>query len=100
MIDRLAEARRRYDDLTAELASPDGVPDSRRLASLGREMAQLEQSARLHDELADAQARVNEARDLVKSSDPELAELARDELVEVQAEIVDIRSRGRGRAGT
>ena len=93
MIDRLAEARRRYDELTAELASPDGVPDSRRLASLGREMAQLEQSARLHDELADAQARVNEARDLVKSSDPELAELARDELVEVQAEIVDIRSR-------
>ena len=93
MIDRLAEARRRYDELTAELASPGGALDSRRLASLGREMAQLEQSARLHDELADAQARADEARELLESSDLELAELARDELVEVQAEIAELRAR-------
>ncbi len=93
MIDRLAEARRRYDELTAELASPGGALDSRRLASVGREMAQLEQSARLHDELSAAQARVDEARELLESPDPELAELARDELVEVQAEIAELRAR-------
>ena len=79
MIDRLAEARRRYDELTAEFASPGGALDSRRLASVGREMAQLEQSARLHDDLSAAQARVDEARELLESPDLELAELAREE---------------------
>ena len=93
MIDRLAEARRRYDELTAELASPDGVPDSRRLASLGREMAQLEQAARLHDELSAAQARADEARELLESSDLELAELARDELDEAREEIAEVQKR-------
>ena len=93
MIDRLAEARRRYDELTAELAGAGGALDSRRLASVGREMAQLETAARLHDELSDARERLTEARDLLESSDPELVELAREELDEVQAEIAEIQVR-------
>ena len=93
MIDRLAEARRRYDELTNELAGAGGALDSRRLASLGREMAQLEQPARLHDELTAAQARVSEARELLESSDLELAELAREELAEAQAEIAELQTR-------
>ena len=93
MIDRLSEARRRYDELTAELASAGGAVDARRLASLGREMAQLEPVARLHDELSEARERRNDARDLLESSDPELVELAREELAEVQAELTDIQAR-------
>ena len=93
MIDRLAEARRRYDELTNELAGAGGALDSRRLASLGREMAQLEQPARLHDELTAAQARLDEARELLESSDHELAELAREELAEAQAEIAELQTR-------
>ena len=93
MIDRLAEARRRYDELTAELASPGGALDSRRLASVGREMAQLEQSARLHDDLSAAQARVDEARELLESPDLELAELAREELDEAREEIAEVQKR-------
>ena len=93
MIDRLSEAKRRYDELTAELASAGGAVDSRRLASMGREIAQLEPVARLHDQLADARERLSEASDLLESSDPELAELAREELNEVQAEIAEIRAR-------
>ena len=93
MIDRLSEAKRRYDELTTELASAGGAVDSRRLASMGREIAQLEPVARLHDQLADARERLSEASDLLESSDPELAELAREELNEVQAEIAEIRAR-------
>ena len=93
MIDRLAEARRRYDEITAELGGAGGVLDSRRLASLGCEMARLEQAARLHDELAAVHERVTEARELLESSDAELAELAREELVDGQAEIAELRTR-------
>jgi peptide chain release factor 1 len=93
MIDRLAEARRRYDELTSELSSAAGAMDSRRLASLGREMAQLEDVARLHDELSAARDRASEARELLESSDLELAELARDELAEARAEIAEIQAR-------
>ena len=45
------------------------------------------------DELAEAHERVSEARELLGSSDSELAELARDELDEAQAEIAEIRTR-------
>ena len=85
--------KRRYDELTTELASAGGAVDSRRLASMGREIAQLEPVARLHDQLTDARERLSEASDLLESSDPELAELAREELNEVQAEIAEIRAR-------
>ena len=42
MIERLEEARRRYDEVTSELSQPDAASDPRRLADLGRELARLE----------------------------------------------------------
>ncbi len=95
MIDRLSEARRQYDELTAELADPHTSANPRRLADLGREISRLEPLARLHDALADTRKRMREARGLLTSSDPELAELARDELVDAEAHAADLTAKAR-----
>ena len=84
MIERLEEARRRYDEVTSELSQPDAASDPRRLADLGRELARLEKPAQLFIEIGSAADRVAEARELLESPDKELAALALEELSEAE----------------
>ncbi len=84
MIERLEEARRRYDEVTSELSQPDAASDPRRLADLGRELARLEKPAQLFTEIGSAADRVTEARELLESPDKELAALALEELSEAE----------------
>ena len=84
MIERLEEARRRYDEVTSELSQPDAASDPRRLADLGRELARLEKPAQLFTEIGNAADRVAEARELLESPDKELAALALEELSEAE----------------
>ena len=77
MLDQLKPARRRYDELMAEISEPDVAADPSRLAVLGRELARLEVLASLHDDLSLAHSRVKEARELLGSSDALLVEMAK-----------------------
>ncbi len=90
MIERLEEARRRYDEVTSELSQPDAVSNPRRLADLGRELARLEKPAQLFTEIGGAVDRVAEARELLESPDKELAALALEELSEAEAILGDL----------
>ncbi len=90
MIERLEEARRRYDEVTSELSQPDAASDPRRLANLGRELARLEKPAQLFTEMGGAAGRVAEARELLESPDKELAALALEELSEAEAILRDL----------
>ncbi|HCU73194.1 MAG: peptide chain release factor 1 [Chloroflexi bacterium] len=90
MIERLEEARRRYDEVTSELSQPDAVSNPRRLADLGRELARLEKPAQLFTEIGGAADRVAEARELLESPDKELAALALEELSEAEAILGDL----------
>ena len=90
MIERLEEARRRYDEVTSELSQPNAVSDPRRLADLGRELARLEKPAQLFTEMGGAAGRVSEARELLESPDKELAALALEELSEAEAILRDL----------
>lgn len=90
MIERLEEARRRYDEVTSELSQPDAASDPRRLADLGRELARLEKPAQLFTEMGGAAGRVAEARELLESPDKELAALALEELSEAEAILRDL----------
>ena len=90
MIERLEEARRRYDEVTSELSQPDAASDPRRLADLGRELARLEKPAQLFTEMGGAAGRVAEARELLASPDKELAALALEELSEAEAILCDL----------
>ena len=93
MLDQLKPARRRYDELMAEISEPDVAADPSRLAVLGRELARLEVLASLHVDLSLAHSRVKEARELLGSSDALLVEMAKDELVEAEVAVQEIDAR-------
>lgn len=93
MLDQLKPARRRYDELMAEMSKPDVAADPSRLAVVGRELARLEVLASLHDDLSLAHSRVKEARELLGSSDALLVEMAKDELVEAEVAVQEIDAR-------
>ena len=93
MLDQLKPARRRYDELMAEMSESNVAVDPSRLAVVGRELARLEVLASLHDDLSLAHSRVKEARELLGSSDALLVEMAKDELVEAEVAVQEIDAR-------
>jgi peptide chain release factor 1 len=80
LTDRLAEIERRFEELEAALADPAVVTDPERLQAIGRERAEIEPVALASRELRQVLTALAEASDLAAGDDPELAELAREEV--------------------
>jgi peptide chain release factor 1 len=78
----LAELERRYDDLARLLADPEVATDPARLQEYGRERAELEEVVGAWLDLKRTDAQIEEAELL--TADPEMAELAADELRELR----------------
>jgi peptide chain release factor 1 len=76
----LAEVERRYDELTALLGDPKVATDPARLTEFGRERADLEEVVATFRELRALDSQITEAEQLAREDDPELAEMAREEL--------------------
>ena len=80
MIDRLETVARRYEELQRELASPEVVAEPRRLASLGRELRELEGLVQAYASYRTAQHELEEARELLRQErDPAMQEFLRGE---------------------
>ena len=79
-LDRLAE---RFREITALLAEPEIQSDQNRFRDLGREYAQLQPLVGCYDRYRACEDEIDAARELV--SDPEMAELAREELTTAEA---------------
>jgi len=77
---RLDEIESRYDELAAELASPDVATDPERLRRLGKQFAELEEIVLPYRQYREAVRQGEEARALAKEeSDAEMAAYAREE---------------------
>ncbi len=91
IIARLREALARYEELGRLMAEPEVLADLERLKTLAREHSDVEpvaQAARTHLKLIDD---LGQAREVVAASgdDPEMAELAAEEVTELEARIAD-----------
>jgi len=83
---RLAELERRYEKLGEELAQPETFSDPVRLKRVSQQRARLEPVVENCRELRSVRAQIEGARALIGTSDdPELEQLARTELEELQA---------------
>lgn len=80
VLDKLAELERRFEDVERALTDPEIVTDPERLAQLGRERAELEEIVTVYRQLKDVDRQLREAEELLESEDPELVELAAEEL--------------------
>jgi peptide chain release factor 1 len=87
MIEKLREIIQRHEELAALMSEPETAADPKRYAGLAKEHSDLNevaQKARVYAELWDRQA---EAEELINSDDPDLKELAQEELSEIKEQL-------------
>src|SRR3954466_4371017 len=84
---RLRQALSRADEIGHALSDPATARDPGKLKSLGREHTRLAPVVKLADRLTRLQDELEQARELVTESDPELVGLAKADLARLPAEI-------------
>jgi peptide chain release factor 1 len=80
VLDKLAELEQRFDEVERQLADPDVATDPQRVAQLARERAELEEIVALYRQLKDIDRQVAQAEELLEAEDPDLVELAAEEI--------------------
>ncbi len=78
----LRETLERYRSIEASLADPETTQNPARLKELLKERGTLERTARLYEEFLQVRTQIGEARQL--QEDPEVGELATEELAELE----------------
>ena len=92
---RLAQVEARYDELGLAMSSPDVSRDPNRIREVGQEIASLTPIVEAVRELRSAEARVNEATELIESDDGDLRDLAREELAAASLQVDELVARVR-----
>lgn len=82
-LDTLGDIERRFEELERQLADPEVNSDHQRLQEIGRERAEIEDVVNAYRELRDTEQAISEAE--ILAADPEMAELAADELSSLHA---------------
>jgi peptide chain release factor 1 len=80
---KLEQIAERFEEITALLADPQIQSNQDRFRTLSQEYAQLEPVVSCYNRFQETEARMSEAQEML--GDPEMAELARDELKSAQA---------------
>jgi peptide chain release factor 1 len=81
-LDTLADIERRFDELEQLMADPAVTADHLRLQEIGRERAELEEVVSAYRQLRTTETAIDETEAL--TADPEMAELAAEELRSLQ----------------
>jgi peptide chain release factor 1 len=76
--------RARLDELTTQMTSPKVLSDAREARRVGRERSRLERLLTAMDAYRSAKEAVTEAEEILDGGDPELVEIAREELPEAR----------------
>ena len=90
-LDTLGDIERRFDELERQLADPEVTSDPQRLQEIGRERAEIEDVVNAYRELRDTEQAISEAE--ILAADPEMAELAADELTSLREQEETLNSR-------
>ncbi len=80
----LGDLEGKIEALEQQMAEPEVVSSPERLTALSREHKRLSEMLRLRNELAETLARIREDEELLDEEDPEIAQIAREELEELQ----------------
>lgn len=84
MLNQLEEVERRFEDLTARLADPKLATQIDELTKIMKERAKLEEVVRSFREFKKVSAELEEAKKLLAGPDPELRDMAKAELRELE----------------
>ena len=90
---RLEERADRHAELTDALSSPEFLGDGKRLARASIERGTLQRAADLHEEFRARTRREDEARALLQGADADMAQLASEDLRELEGTRADFEAR-------
>lgn len=88
MIDRLEAILNRYNEISEELSKSEIVSDIKKMTELSREQTRLEETVNLYQHYKKVLESIEEDKELVK--DKELGDIAKEELVSLEQEKVEI----------
>src|SRR5437764_14533007 len=81
---RLADIEQRYVQLEERMAEPDIATDPKRLMEVGRERSDLAPLVEAYRRYKDANRQIVEAEELRDGPDPDMAQMAREEIEHLQ----------------
>jgi len=85
LMDKLANLAQRYEELNRLMAQPEVLEDVSLLQHYGREHAELEEVVSKYHELLDNDRQISEVQEMYESDDPEMRELAFEEVERLKA---------------
>src|SRR5437667_12533290 len=85
LMDKLASLAQRYEELNRLMAQPEVLNDIPLLQRYGREHAELEEIIHIYNELVENDKQLAEAQEMYESDDPEMRELAFEEIEHLKA---------------
>ena len=88
MIERLQNIENRYNELNKELMKPEVISNVKETLKLTREQASLKEAYEAYQEYKKLQNSIDDAKEMIK--DPELGEMAREELEESTKKIEEL----------
>ncbi len=93
MIDRLESIEKRYEELSHILMDPDIGSDIKKMTDVTKEQASLQKAFDLYQEYKLIITGIEEAKELAKENDPEIKEMAKMELDELEDRLPDVEAK-------
>ncbi|MBM6840791.1 peptide chain release factor 1 [[Clostridium] spiroforme] len=90
MLDRLLSMENRFEELGHMLMDPDIGSDIKKMTEVTKEQASLQTAFDLFQEYKAIQSGIDDAKELLKEKDPEIKEMAKMELEELEAKLPDV----------
>ncbi len=90
MIGKLEDVEQRFERLTADLSNPAVLADTTRLQKLSRERASIEKLVEAYRDWKKLSAEIAGNEELLASSDPEMRDMAREELPALKARLAGL----------
>ena len=90
MLDRLVSMENRYEELGHMLMDPDIGTDIKKMTDVTKEQASLQAAYDLFQEYKEVKDSIDGAKELMKENDPEIKEMAKMELDELEERMPDI----------
>lgn len=90
LLQRLDTLRERFEELSALLSDAETISDQNRFRAYSREYAELEPTVKCYDQWLKTHADLDEARSLLKDSDPDIRAMAEDDADLCSAELATL----------
>ena len=90
MLERLKTMENRYEELGHMLMDPDIGSDIKKMTDVTKEQASLQAAYDLYQEYKEIENGIEESKELAKELDPEIKEMAKMELAELEEKLPDV----------